>query len=780
MSRAVDRRALVLCEVALLGVTLAVTGGFARVFENGSFFPKLATLAVVSHVVALALRRLGRGIIVSGVVSFAGLCVTAGLLFYPSTTALGLPTFATRDAARIDLDAAWKLFGEVRAPAPVHPGFVLAAGLALWIVAFLADWAAFRLWSPAEAVTPAGVVFLFCSLQSAKTHQITSTTGFAAAVLVFVLLHRVARQDAGASWLATEPSQGRSSVVRMGMLVGAAALITGVVVGPALPGADEAAVVPWRDIGKNATGDHKSRVTVSPLVTIRSRLVDQSTVEAFTVQSPEPEYWRLTALDKFDGTAWTSSGQYETARGQLPSRLPPNTPIDTIQQTFDVEALDSLWLPAAYEPEAVVDEGGTRPSYEAESGTLTIGDKVKTAQGLSYVVQSRVPRRDAATISRSPGPVPQAITDRYTALPAGFSARVVNLANRVVAGQRTPYEKAKALQDWFLDNFTYNLNVQLGHGTEALEKFLAIKTGYCEQFASAYAAMARAVGLPARVAVGFTPGELEADGLYHVRGEHAHAWPEVYLGSGVGWLRFEPTPGRGAPGDEAYTGVPPQQVEPGDSGAATAVPDTTAPPTTSPATDPSVDPALPNLDSANSVATNDGLTPPAPRSAWSRLAELVLALAAVAAAVAVLIPAAKAVRATRRRRRLARTTRGRVELAWADAVDVLALLDVPVDTSATPAEVAARAVHALGPDAGQELSQLAALTTEARYAPGEPDGPAVKRATAAARQVHHHVVRRVSRARRVRRLFDPRPLLPRSDGGPDRRAGRPAAVPRRV
>lgn len=71
--------------------------------------------------------------------------------------------------------------------------------------------------------------------------------------------------------------------------------------------------------------------------------------------------------------------------------------------------------------------------------------------------------------------------------------------------------------------------------------------------------MARAIGLPARVAVGFTWGDWdEARRTHVVRGEHAHSWPEVYFG-GTGWVRFEPTPGRGAPGDAAVTGVAPAQ-----------------------------------------------------------------------------------------------------------------------------------------------------------------------------------------------------------------------------
>jgi transglutaminase-like putative cysteine protease len=771
----VDRNVLLACELALVGVSAAVIGGFSRLFVDGSFFPKIAVMAAIAHGLAILVRRLHRGIIMSAAVSLAGLCITGGVLFYNSTTRLGLPTLATRDAARTDLSDAWHLFGDVRAPAPVHPGFVLAAGIAMWVVAFLADWAAFRLWSPAEACAPAGIVFLFSSLQSADRHQISSTAAFAGAVLVFVLLHRVARQDTGASWLATEPGRGRGSLVRVGTLVGAAAIITGLVVGPALPGAGEEAVVPWRNFGDGSGAGDGSRVTVSPLVTIKSRLVDLSNVEAFTVATDKPDYWRLTALDKFDGVAWTSSGQYETADGVLPTALPPGTVTNVLRQTFTIEKLDTLWLPAAYEPQSVVEAGGTKPSYEAESGTLTIGDNVKTSDGKTYTVESRVPTRNVDVLRAASTVLPADVRARYLALPSDFSRRARSDARSVTRTSTTTYDKARALQDWFRANFQYSLTVVNGHGSSAIDDFLyKNKAGYCEQFASAYAAMARAIGIPARVAVGFTPGELGDDGLYHVRGEHAHAWPEVFL-PGSGWVRFEPTPNRGAPGDEVYTGVAPAQPVTGDPGAAvtpTSPTTSAAPSTAAPGTDPAAD-IPPEL--AGGVSTNDGGTGGStPSGKWTTFLQLAAVILAAAALVTLAIPVVKLGWRARRRARLGTTPRGRVDSAWADTVDTLGLLDVPPDPPATPHELARRAAPVVGPEAAPALADLAELTTSARFAPDGPDDAAVARAAHAAHLVRHVVTHRVSRGRRIRRALDPRPLLAglraaqRAETGPPR------------
>jgi transglutaminase-like putative cysteine protease len=756
-----DRRLLVGCEVALVAVTASVVLGFGRLFVDHTFLPEVAVLGAVSHLIAIIMRRAGRGVLLSAFVSLFALVATSSLLFYRGTTRLGLPTWSTRDAARLDLSDAWHLFGEVRAPALVHPGFVLAAGAAIWIVAFLADWAAFRLWSPIEAVAPAAIVFLFSSLQRAENHQAISTAGFAGAVLVFVLLHRIARHDTGASWLATEPAKGRTSIVRVGSIVGALAIVTGLVVGPALPGAGEEAVVPWRDIGEGKKDN--SRVTVSPLVTIKDRLVNLGNTEAFAVVTTHPDYWRLTSLDKFDGTAWTSSGKYESADGELPSKLPDGVQATLVQQQFTIQALSTLWMPAAYEPQSVLEDGDLNPSYEAESGTLTVGDDRTTADGVTYVVQSKVPVRDAAVLSTATdGDVASNIRDRYTDLPDGFSERVKAEALRITGGQPTPYAKALNLQNYFrAGSFRYSLEVANGHGTDAIERFLfETKTGYCEQYAGTFAAMARAAGLPARVAVGFTPGEIDINGVYRVRGEHAHAWPEVYL-AGAGWVRFEPTPGRGAPDDQAYTGVTPEQFD-GDAagGTATIPTETTVPDGAGIAPlDPGIDPGIiPDFDPG--LETSAGTGSSRDRTSVLDLLPLLFVLVGAAALVSIAIPITKTLRRRRRHARLRVSARGRVDAAWEDAVDALGLLDVRVDASATPRELARRAAAAVGADTAPALADLAELTTEARFGPDEPDIAVQREAAGSASRIKHAIVRRVSWKRRVRRAFDPRPLFP--------------------
>jgi transglutaminase-like putative cysteine protease len=748
-------------EVALAATSLALVYGFSRVFVDHSFFWRLAAFTVVSHALAAGIRRLGRGILMSALVSLVGLAVTTGLVLYASTTRFLLPTFATRDAARVDLDDAWQLFREIRTPVSVHPGFVLGACVAMWLVAFLADWAAFRIWSPFEALAPGAVVFIFCSLEAAPKERLTSTFAFAVCALLFILMHRALRVDRSASWLAAEPERGRRAVVRTGAAVALTAVVIGGIVGPALPGSGDDAAIAWRRFGKGDQAD-QARVTVSPLVTIRSRLVNLANVEAFTVVADQPDYWRLTSLDQFDGTTWTSSGEYQSAKGELPSQLPAGTTTQTVTQTVTIKALDPPWMPAAYEPVSVQSDGGTKAIYEAESATLTIGNKVATATDLTYVVQSRVPVRDVNVLrAATKAAVPAAINARYAVAPE-LTNYVKARARQAVGSATTPFDMALALQNYFRSPaFSYSLTVAAGQGVNSVEAFLKARVGYCEQYASAYAAMARYLGLPARVAVGFTPGEQDVNGVWHVRGEYAHAWPEVYL-AGAGWVRFEPTPGRGAPSDQSYTGVPFQQTAAGDPTTATTVPvpttiaggttATTVPDTTDPGA--VTDPSLVEQGTAGLASTGG------PSHLLRTLARAVLGLAAAVALALVSVPAAKALRRAGRRRQLRGTARGQVTMAWEDAVASLGLLRMTVSPAATPSEIAAAAA-ASAPDAVRlPLQTLAGITTEARYSAADPDVDTIARATSASATIRASVTHHVSWRRRIRGALDPRSLFP--------------------
>jgi hypothetical protein len=109
-----------------------------------------------------------------------------------------------------------------------------------------------------------------------------------------------------------------------------------------------------------------------------------------------------------------------------------------------------------------------------------------------------------------------------------------------------------------------------GNSGDAMVDFLNDRSGYCEQFATTMAAMARHLGIPARVALGFTSGDLQGDGSYLIRARDMHAWPELYF-EGVGWVPFEPTPAARTGAAPAWT-RPAVESSPSDPAGPTAAP----------------------------------------------------------------------------------------------------------------------------------------------------------------------------------------------------------------
>lgn len=752
-----------LAEVALAGVTLATVAGMWRLFEDGSYFPPLAAHAVAAHVVAATLRRRGVPVLLAVPATAACAAVALAWAHVGHTTRLGLPTGATLDEARLRIEEAWRLFGEVRAPAPVLPGFLLAAGAAVWATALLADVAAFRLWAPFEPLVPSATVFVFASLFAAERGRAAAAALWLAAALAFVLAHRTARQHDSPSWFGSDPRAGSRALLRAGAGIALAAVVLGWAAGPRLPGSSAEAIVAVRDLDDGGA----SRETISPLVEIKGRLVERSQAELFTVRSEQRAYWRLTALDEFDGEVWSSRGTFGRADGELAGTEDPALPVAEVAQRFEISGLAAIWLPAAFEPRAIRAEGAA-VRWEAETSTLIVSEDHPTSDGLAYEVVSAVPVGITAEhLQGLAGDVPPEVQETGLALPEDFPATVVAEARRVVAeaGATTPYEQAMALQAYFRGGaFEYSLDVAASHSTSAIEHFLFVdRRGYCEQFAGTYAAMARAVGLPARVAVGFTPGEPDPTDptLFRVRGEHAHAWPEVWI-PGAGWLAFEPTPGRGAPG-APYTGVPEAQATSGDPTSATTA--TTAPATADPA--PTTAPGGPTLPQDALGGTSGGTEEEGGRGPDVAGAALrvLTAAGALLAALAVAGAAVALARAARRWRRwaTARTPEAVVAAAWVDAVEAAAVLGVPSHPHETAAEAAVRIDLATG---GTEAAVLAALVEEAGFSPDGVDGEGAARARALAAAVRRAVRARTPARTRLLAAVDPRPAA--------RRRARPA------
>lgn len=748
---------LPLAEVALTCVALAAVVGLRRVFPGTDWLGHLGLQVVAAHAVAAGLRRRGVGFAVSAAVTLAVGALAIAWLYAGETTTFGLPTGTTLDVLRTAVDDSATAFSEVKAPAPepVLTGFFVLTAVAIWVGAVLADWAAFRVDAPVEAVLPSATLFVLGAVFGAEIDRMLLAGLWIAAVLAFVLLRRADRLGRTATWVGERRAGGPRTIVVLGGLLALGAVVVAAVVGPRLPGASAEAVISPTDVFDEGPG---TRVTVSPLVDIRSRLVDQADVEVFTVRSPVRDYWRLTSLDRFDGQIWSSNGSYSSGDGDLDDGVPVDAERIEFEQTYSIGALSQIWLPAAYEPQAV--DSATPVRYDDVSGTLIVDTDIDTSDDTTYRVTSALPVHQPEALATASTEIPDEIAETYLDLPDDFSDAVRDIAQAVTADATSAYDASLRLQNFFRDNFVYDLQIGAGHSEDAMEQFVTeIRRGYCEQFAGSFAAMARSLGIPARVAVGFTPGSADAvdPTLYRVRGENAHAWPEVFLGE-FGWVRFEPTPGRGAPFAEQYTGVAEQQVATGGDG--TTATTTVSPPSTAPA-DPTElsTPDLPT-DQLDEIDQGTGGLAEDPASAWpGRLAWGALA---VVGAVALYLAAVAAVTSLRRwrRHRHAVETADKIALAWDDSMRSVRRAGVPVRRAETAAESARRIGRRL-PSIDAPLGTLARTVQDATYAPAEPEPAAGALAQELATEIESAAAATMSAVERFRTRFHPTQLSER-------------------
>jgi hypothetical protein len=748
---------LVASEVALGLVTLTAIVGMHRLFLDGSYRGPLVAQAVVASVAVAVLRRVGVRLVPA-----AALTVVAAVLFiswtrFPETTRWLLPTPDTFTRAGDDLTASWRIFGDVRAPAPVENGFLAATAAAIWLLVFVADWAAFRAAATFEALLPATTLFVFAAALGGPGSPVASAAVFSGAALLYVLLHRTANQERSSRWAGGRRAQGRSSLVATGAAIIGVAVVAGTAAGPNLPGADAEALVAWRDLNQS----EPTRVVLSPLVSMQTSLVEQSNVEVFTVRSTEASYWRLTALNEFDGEIWRSSYSTDEATGTLPRALDTEVEGDLVSQQVTIEALQAVWLPAAYEPVEFSGADDQPAVIDERSSTLMVDRANRDSDGYTYTVTSRFPELDADTLRTASAEVADDIAETYLQLPDDFSEQAAGLADDLTRDQPTPYDKARAIQD-HLRTFAYDTNVPPGHSEDALVTFLFdTQRGYCEQFSAAFAALARSAGLPSRVAVGFTSGVQYPDDptLFRVRGVHAHAWPEVYLGE-YGWVPFEPTPGRGPPGAEDWLGIAPGQdtsfggTAAGADAAAGAGDGAGGPTGLDVGDSQGLDPDS-NLGATAQTAPNAGDDD----ESWAAkpVRQVARPVAVGTAAYLLVVPLALVGQRMLRRHR-ARTPAARARRMWTESVGSAIRAGVSLPPSLTIAEQAdrmARSMPALAP----AIQNLARTMEAIAYAEVPPTADEVDRAEASWAAIGAEASRRQSWWRRVLKYLDVRLLF---------------------
>ena len=269
------------------------------------------------------------------------------------------------------------------------------------------------------------------------------------------------------------------------------------------------------------------------------------------VRASAPAFWRGQSFDKWDGRSWTSTLAKPTtvSTSHMPLTVGPNEPSlglssERFVQTYYIEKPGPNMIFAATVASELYFADPT--VYRLPDGSLRAG--VLLDKGAVYTVVSYPPSTSEATLDayRTGSPtkgLPAADVARYTELPPSTTSRVRELARQTTAAAPSTIEKVRALESWLGANTQYSLDIPpLPAGKDAVDHFLFDeKVGFCEQIGSSLVVMLRALGIPARLAVGYVPGERNPfTGLYEVRASDAHSWAEVWFPQ-AGWLSFDPT-----------------------------------------------------------------------------------------------------------------------------------------------------------------------------------------------------------------------------------------------
>ena len=436
----------------------------------------------------------------------------------------------------------------------------------------------------------------------------------------------------------------------------------------------------------------------------------------FTVQSPTPHYWRLTALDDFDGRSWSASARYRDLDSQMRIDSPWTDEVPVTQESIRVaiNTLHSDWLPTAFAPVRV--DAPIDLRFDAASSSVFVADDEDTEK-VTYTVKTAVADLERLPLTEATSPIDPKLKAEL-ALPAKFPQVVREKALALTNGL-TPFEQATALETFFREQFTYDRTVDYRDAPDPLSAFLEDGRGFCQQFSTAFAAMARSVGLPSRVAVGFTYGEPTTSGgvvtgdaeitTWTVRGRYAHAWPEVYFHD-IGWVPFEPTPGRGNPDSTGYSDVRPSQSD--ALGGVQILGETTTTTTTTTAVPPAGGVVPTTLPDALPERGADG----AATSGEPSRTPLVVMAALVGLGLLVFALGAARIRYVRHRRAHRRhgtvDAPTRVETSWRDTCRDLARVDVVHRGAETPIEFGVRAARTMEVKA---LARLGRAESDRRF-----------------------------------------------------------------
>ncbi|MBW4040945.1 MAG: transglutaminase domain-containing protein [Acidobacteria bacterium] len=662
-------------------------------------------------------RRIGLPSAAAALVGLATVPIVAALIVSGSSAATG----SSASAAAAVMDAFTAAFRQIYLDAVPAQGtaelaLLIAVGAA--VVAVVADFVTVGLRAPVAGT----LVVIAVAIVPGKAFA-TGTNGLlllavAASALAVIAVDR--RRRGRPPRVAGLAAAGAIAVV--------VALLAQVILPTPYASQAASAGAPIIDAGANPLlrlGQDLRRGATTPVLT-------------YTGGGGQPVYLRLAVLEDFQGDTWApnppdgnvlGSGAAPQAPGVAQS-ADTTTTSTTITPASDSAIGDRLPLPYP-----AVSVQGVDGRFQWEDKGLTLarsgGGAVGTYTARAVTVAATPAELRAASVSVPSG------DEQSLSLPAAVPSIIRRTADRWVAAARTPYDMALAIQNQLRDGaFSYDESTPAaqgydGDGLGVIATFLKVKAGYCIHFASTMAVMARLEGIPARIVVGYQPGTVQPGSRARVvTSDDLHAWPELYF-DGIGWVRFEPTPGRGSV--PTYAPLP-----------STAV-------TSAPTKAPSAAAAA-----ATPTPTDSAAAGPVHRTGAGVAIGPVLQGGGVALLVLLLLALPGLLRAGLRRRRLARLSRDGPDAAWREILDTALDLGLETGRGLSPRGIEAVVAEQVGRSAEVRAS-LARLR-------GAYERQAYSRDTAQASAADVQVVTRALQARatpsgRVLAAVAPRSLV---------------------
>jgi len=651
--------------------------GWRPVFDGWGFVVPVGAAGVLAVTLVAVLTPLPLPPIGRVAIWAAALIVFVGLAAERDTLLAVLPSPATVGAVLAGVRDGWAQVLTVTLPVKATGAPLVTAVVVTWLAGTLAATLVIRTRAAMAPLVPPLVGFALSLLLGAGGRPVSRAVAVALAVA------------AGAYMLARTGVATRHDPRRW--VLGAATILVAALVtfavAPSLPGSGRERF----DARRFRDQPVLARPQVNPMATITAqvggpeRVLFRARLEA-PGEPPLPAPWRLTTLERFDRRQWTSDDTFRRIGAAL---LPPEleVPAAEVRQQVTLLDLEGALLPAVERPTRV-----SPPGLAADSaGNLAVPDD-RRQRPSTYEVVSKVSRFDPTSLRSAAAEAELPALE----LPTDLEKQV----GRITEGASSAFAKMAALQGFFRSgSFVYDNGPEApsGHGLFQIKNLLERRRGTAEQYASAFAVMARNLGYRSRVVVGYLPGRPDlASGSTVVSTHDAHAWPEV-LFQGVGWVPFEPSP------LERRT-VPTVGAEPAE-----------------PALEPVATAVKTEVEALEREGQDEGPQPqPPPARERRSAAAIAVVLFAMWALVVAGLGGVVAMKERRRRRRRRGSPAARIAGAWQEAVDRLVESGVAVKADMTATDVAG--APRIPAPARTPLAGLAAIANRASFsgvAPGE-------------------------------------------------------------